>query len=763
MSSWSSNRVLCSIGIALLCGTAVPARAEVRRAVLVGIDKYAPAAAAPAGAAPSAGRSARNAWSNLDGAVNDAEAMRQVLVSRFGFRDSDVHVLTNAEASRDRIITAIRTWLIDAAAPGDVSVFFYAGHGSQVKNSMSAEADKMDESLVPADANAGRPDLRDKELARLFDDALDKKISLTAIIDSCHSGSIARGVGRPTKFRVLPPDERDVADPSTPVPPETRGALILSAAQDFQFAAETADDDSTSHGLFTWALLKILRSMPVNESADRMFLQLRAIMQAGDTLQEPVLAGTPERRRAPLFGVERTSAAGATAVAVQAVQADGSVLLQGGIAAGLRKGAELRRAGSPAGGALTLRVSKEQGLTRSVAVAVEGTTKDLPAGTLFEVTKWSAPTGPALRIWIGPPGGLADDLVRQAQRFAAGAAGLVPVDDPTTSDGPNNTIQWTGSAWQLAVAGGKALPLGSGVPTVPRDAPLVRDATGAARVTLNLPLPAAVKLGLGPGGDSIEVLSSPEHADYVLAGRQRANTLEYAWIRPLATTSDGLASTLPVRTDWIPLGTDSRALAASLEQLVTRLAAIRTWLQLESPPDSGRFPYHLALRNSVTGQLHTDGPARAGDRYGLVLSLDETVARGGTAVQRYVYVLALDGTGKTTLLFPSVSSGTVENYLPASLVQGASLPKQIALGPSELFGIAPPFGTDTYVMVTSETALPDPSVLEGDAVASRGVERTSADPLSRLLGAASIGQRGLSVTTPTDWSIERLIIRSVAK
>jgi hypothetical protein len=160
--------------------------------------------------------------------------------------------------------------------------------------------------------------------------------------------------------------------------------------------------------------------------------------------------------------------------------------------------------------------------------------------------------------------------------------------------------------------------------------------------------------------------------------------------------------------------------------------------------------------------LHAEGPAREGDRFGLVLSLDETLARG-TAVQRYVYVFALDGAGKTTLLFPGVSSGSVENHLPASLAQGDTLPKQIALGPRELFAIGPPFGTDTYLMVTSETALPDPAVLEGDAVASRSLERTSADPLSRLLGAASIGQRGLSVTTPTDWSIERLMVRSVAK
>ena len=686
-------------GIFLLIFAAHPVLGQTRRAVIVGIDQYVPAAPARAGAAPpAAGQATRSGWTNLDGAVNDAEAIRQVLVSRFGFRDSDVHVLTNAQATRDGIVGAVRKWLIDAAAPGDVSVFFYAGHGSRVKNSLSAEADKMDETLVPADANTGRPDLRDKELARLFNDALDKKVVLTALMDSCHSGSIARSVGRPVKFRVLPPDERDVADASAPVPPETRGALILSAAQDDQFAAETTGDDRTSHGLFSWALLKTLRSMPVNQSADRMFLQLRAIMQAGETMQEPVMAGTPERRRAPLFGVAPPATAAATVVAVQAVQGDGSVLLQGGVALGLRKGTELRPTGGRAGSPLTLQVTREQGLTRSVAVALTGTTKDLAAGTLFEVTKWSAPTGPALRVWVSPGATPVADLIRKATPFGE-------------DGGP-------------------------------------------------LPLPPGVKLAAGEGG-SIEMLPSADHADYVLAGRSSGETLQYAWVRPLATVGNGAGSTLPARTDWIPLGANPRALAESLQQYLTRLAAIRTWLQLESPPDSGRFPYHLALRNATTGQLHSEGIVRQGERYGLVLALDEALARG-TPVQRYVYVFALDAMGKTTLLFPGLTTGTVENRQPANVADAATLPKQIPLGPAELFGIGPPFGTDTYIMVTSETALPDPSVLEGDAVASRGLERTT-DPLSRLLGAASTGQRGLSVTTPTDWSIQRLTIRSVPK
>ena len=84
--------------------------------------------------------------------------------------------------------------------------------------------------------------------------------------------------GRPAQCDVVicTTGEDHLLDP----PADRVDAAAFAAAQDFQFAAETSDDDGSPHGLFTWALLKVLRSMPVNESADRMFLQLRAMMQA---------------------------------------------------------------------------------------------------------------------------------------------------------------------------------------------------------------------------------------------------------------------------------------------------------------------------------------------------------------------------------------------------------------------------------------------------------------------------------------------------
>jgi hypothetical protein len=103
--------------------------------------------------------------------------------------------------------------LIEAAKPGDISVFVFAGHGSRMRNEGSDEADKMDQTLVPADSENGVPDIRDKELARLYRKAAEKRILLTVIADSCHSGGVSRGLGRPAITRDAVPDPHVVNDP----------------------------------------------------------------------------------------------------------------------------------------------------------------------------------------------------------------------------------------------------------------------------------------------------------------------------------------------------------------------------------------------------------------------------------------------------------------------------------------------------------------------------------------------------------------------
>ena len=579
-----------------------PVQAQTRRALLIGIDKYQ--IDAPVTSDGSGRR--RDAWTNLEGAVNDVDALQQILTARYGFKAADVHVLRNRDATRARILAETRKWLIDAAAPGDQSFFFYAGHGSQVRNSRTEEADGLDESIVPSDANTGARDLRDKELAALFGTALDRNIRLTVIFDSCYSGSIARGAPIAARFRFIERDDRDVADASRPTAPEKRGALVMSAAQDFQRATETVDDDRRPHGLFSAALLKTLRSMPVNQSAERTFLQIRALMHSEFILQDPVLGGTTERRRAPLFGTA-TQGSGAVAVAVERVEADGSVVVQGGIAAGIRMDSELRQTGDKSKAALRLRVVEEQGLTRSRAIAVDGgSTRQLTAGVLFEISRWTSPGGPALRVWIGSTGMPAAQVRRQAIAMAAltSMPGMTVISDPTTTDGGLNVLQWNGSAWQVISPDVMVKTVGR-QPTAAALGTAI-GAGGAGALMINLPLPseAAARLNLGTGAgqnDAIEVLPTAEHADYLLFGRARDNTIEYAWVRPFVAASDARTSALPARTEWIALGADGGGAGTGTARTGpqawrdSQLGATRT--------ASGSWPFPLPSR----AEEHRDG------------------------------------------------------------------------------------------------------------------------------------------------------------
>jgi hypothetical protein len=182
-------RILISICIALVLILLLGDPAwGARRAVVIGINQYA----APPGEVRGRATGGRDRWRDLRGAVHDAKAMRAILVARYGFRREDVRLLLDTDATRANILGSVKEHLIARSKPGDVSLFFYAGHGSQLLNPRSRETDRLDETIVPADSNRGAPDIRDKELRGLFNDVLDRGAELVAIFDSCSSGSITR-------------------------------------------------------------------------------------------------------------------------------------------------------------------------------------------------------------------------------------------------------------------------------------------------------------------------------------------------------------------------------------------------------------------------------------------------------------------------------------------------------------------------------------------------------------------------------------------
>lgn len=72
----------------------------------------------------------------LHGCANDARRMHRTLVTRFGFDESDILMMLDNDPSTPQPTGAnIRSSLAKLARgvrPGDVLVFHYSGHGTQV-------------------------------------------------------------------------------------------------------------------------------------------------------------------------------------------------------------------------------------------------------------------------------------------------------------------------------------------------------------------------------------------------------------------------------------------------------------------------------------------------------------------------------------------------------------------------------------------------------------------------------------------------------
>ncbi len=412
-----SKRLLC-LSLCALFLTA-EAHAAHRRALLVGINDYT---ASRLGMRPPLPPPAGRDWPNLSGAVTDVHALEEILVLVYGFNRRDIVTLTDQAATRAAILQTLEQHLVKTAAKDDVAVFYFAGHGSRVRNSLSEERDKLDESIVPADSRAGALDIRDKELRSLFNRILDGGARLTVILDNCHSGSGARGLATGALPRGIKPDLRDVADRTKSPHPENRGALVLAATQDYDAAWETRDSDGVFHGAFTWALLRSMREASSGEPAIQTFLRAEARMRAETPFQQPVPAGDEDVRLAPLFGARVDRRDDRVVVAVEKAKSDGTVVIQGGWANGLAVGSELRVAnGPPTAPRLTITALQSLGQSEARLLPPGALPAAIHSGALLEVVAWSFPPDRPLRVWMPRVAENAKQIAGLARLLAAEA------------------------------------------------------------------------------------------------------------------------------------------------------------------------------------------------------------------------------------------------------------------------------------------------------------------------------------------------------
>ena len=443
------------LSVFLLLASALLCAAQTKRALLIGINTYQPEgtnAQHPAGCTD--GRCALPKFVNLEGAVNDAQSMADVLTSpKFGFPADQVVMLTNpapqqprpgvvvlpaVQTSRDGILAAMRKYLVDVPRSGDTVVFYGASHGSLRINSKGTKIKVLvdgkyvpaDSTLVPADAYKGGYDVRDREMTRIFTAALDKGVHLTVIFDSCHSGGATRGISPNYRQRSLAFDPRDINEAPDVLPngqprpaPTERSdnpALVFSAAQQDQTAKESPLSDTPEpHGAFTAALVETLKVLPADAPTSVVYQRVKALLEGGSISdQDPDLDATAARRQQPLFGGAAADS-GKTRTAALMTDEDGNIWLDIGRVSGVGVGSEFTSTVKNGNDATKLRVTELRGIARSIAQVVDPKGAKVATGEVFELAKWVPVDSPPLRFWISPSNLSEKDIVAASAQIKA--------------------------------------------------------------------------------------------------------------------------------------------------------------------------------------------------------------------------------------------------------------------------------------------------------------------------------------------------------
>lgn len=232
----------------------------------------------------------------LQGAVNDATNLRQMMISTFGFNAADTKLLLDSDATRKGILDSIGG-ISKNLKRGDFFLITYSGHGTLSRDILSEQLDEKnkisvdlqfqterytlpsdfyDSAICPVDSDAatsGKPwgnIILDDELYDLFTKISAKGVKVVFMSDSCHSGTIARGGESRPRF-VAPQvifRKKDVADigfgkPKNQRKVETRvfnsSYLALTGAMDQQVSWDLSVSGQPQ-GLFTAMLLRTVKA-----------------------------------------------------------------------------------------------------------------------------------------------------------------------------------------------------------------------------------------------------------------------------------------------------------------------------------------------------------------------------------------------------------------------------------------------------------------------------------------------------------------------
>ena len=281
-----------------------------KKALLVGINDYAPIGAG---------------GPDLRGCVNDVRDMAQTL-NTLGIIPAgprSMRILTDSRATKAAIIAGFK-WLVKGAKKGDVLIFHYSGHGSQIADITGEEIDHRDETICPHDFDTAG--MITDDAFRTLLSGLPTGVNVDIFLDSCHSGTGSRemaalatgGEEQVVSYRyVEPPIDwgyfleidpslplRGILKPniaSEPGEPATRQAVAVSRLNHVLWAGCRANQTSAEamiggsvRGAFTYYFCQALRRAGLGITRRRLDSLVSADLARNGYGQVPQLEGSKD-------------------------------------------------------------------------------------------------------------------------------------------------------------------------------------------------------------------------------------------------------------------------------------------------------------------------------------------------------------------------------------------------------------------------------------------------------------------------------------
>lgn len=317
-----------------------------------------------------------SSYKNLGGCVRDIKHVEDFLKLKLKMPPKHIFKLTASDIGKPEPAESPKEWptyenmvkmfnhLTQITEPGDQVYIHYSGHGGRTKTNYPHLKGKngIDEALVPTNiGDSTARYLRDIELAKLLERMVNKKLVVTVVLDSCHSGGMpkqgddveVRGLDkidetiRPTESLVASDEEliktwntltnsqtRDLQLGSGWLP-QPEGYVLLAACRSNEYAFEYAFNGKERHGALTYWLLDSLEPLTPGLTYKVLHDRLLAKINSQFQRQTPQLQGEGDRL---VFGSDRLSLQ--YAVNVNQIDPNKGLLLNGGQVQGLSKGAQ---------------------------------------------------------------------------------------------------------------------------------------------------------------------------------------------------------------------------------------------------------------------------------------------------------------------------------------------------------------------------------------------------------------------------------------